>query len=273
MNNNSQLPDDIIYEIFKYLGPLKIAKIERVCKQWKDVARNNQALWRNGLSINKRFFYRPVTRRSYIRAEELLKRSGGTMDSLHLNLDDPKVVIRYPFHTLLLGANIQKLWIRMDPWQDEAWRNPRYWNKHAQILVQAYKKVIDAVEQISNLKSLHLECSNLGEDRFQSKPLASCRLETLALSDCQLITSLLTPSFLSMVSNIRVLQLDHGEFSKLTPCKSLLRLLDSVKDTVEELLMPCDWEVDWTDEDWMDGTTREVTLPKLTKLRIVATDD
>lgn len=242
MSTPSRLPDEIVHLILSNFDSIQVAKLELVCKQWKNVARSYKSLWKDGLFLkgNRKLSTKSINRRLIA----LTKRSGGTIDHLGARLDLTDVEID-EFNDRMLAAKVKNLWLHLDiklsdygSWEDDT-EMGRYIEVGRDKAV--VRKTLDKIAKCANLKSLHIEYHDhiLGHrnpERFSrnlaSKPIAQCKLERLTLVGFRNATLFEDDSLFHMLEKARVIEIMM--INGAVPEKHALRLLEGAKDTLEE---------------------------------------
>lgn len=107
-----RLPDELVCAVLQHLEPLQVVRIERVCKQWPQVARSAYDLYRDALFLEEDICI--DANDNIARTDGLLRRSKGHLRSL-ATIADPDYgdnsSVRH-LCDLLSSARIQDLWIQ-----------------------------------------------------------------------------------------------------------------------------------------------------------------
>ncbi|PWN34015.1 uncharacterized protein FA14DRAFT_180649 [Meira miltonrushii] len=266
MGTISRLPDEIICLILAQFDSIQVAKLEHVCKQWKNVARSHKSLWKDALFLegNRDLSTKFVNRRLLA----LTKRSGGTLDHLGASLDltDVRIDAIKKFNDRLLTANVQNLWLHMEPNENpyESWEDHIHMGNYNKLVT----KTLNTIAQCTNLKSLHVQLfgSTMFEhdaERFPrklaSKPIAQCKLERITLNGFRNDTLFEDDALFHMLEKARVIEITLKDDP--VPEKHALRLLEGAKDTLEE----CQFDI-LEDKTLTRSSSKILTLPHLFRL-------
>lgn len=192
----SELPEELLLNIFQNLKPDELVKVERVCQSFKRTIRRHQKLWRDGSLFSSKKEFCPI--KYYNRFKILAQRNKGKFTKLFLNIclmslkndDIRKLMIVLPL------IEVSELWIVIGFKRHCPPKHLNCYLPHLSTIrnrsLESIKAVVTAtlkaIIKLSTLTKLRLSCSvDVGHIDLRDCgnpaewPINKCKLEELHL--------------------------------------------------------------------------------------------